>query len=85
MAADVAPFCALYFPAAQGKQAAEEFAPIVVEKVPAGQLWHEKLPLLLYDPAGQGWQVAADMAPTAAEKVPCASIWQNKCEVKVQG
>ena len=63
----------LYVPAAQGIQVDEELAPIVAEKVPAGQLKHKvAAPLLLYDPAVHCWQVVADVAPTAAENVPCS-------------
>ena len=61
-AQDVAP-CALKDPAAQGRHAAEEDAPLAAEYVPAAQGRHtveEDAPLVAeYVPAGQGVHAAA--------------------------
>ena len=65
---------ALYVPAAQGMQAAEEGAPEEVEYVPAGQAVHVEGAAAptkaLYVPAPQRVQVAFEAAPVADDQVP---------------
>ena len=72
-AQDVAP-CALKDPAAQGRHAAEEGAPLAAEYVPAGQAVHVEGAAAptkaLYAPALQREQVTLEEAPVEDDQVP---------------